>query len=272
VAEVRVIAVDWSGRAGARQSEHIWIAEAARGRLVDLRNGLERDAVADHLIAAAARHPRLVVGLDFAFSLPAWWIRQERLADVRAVWRRLGDAAEELIRTCPPPFWGASGSTALPPARRFRRTERELRAAGLPAKSPFQLAGAGAVGVGSLRGMPILARLAEEHGFAVWPFAEPGWPRVVEIYPRVFTGPVDKSRFRCRHAHLAARFPEGDPVLLERAAGSEDAFDAAVSALAMSAGAAELAALGGASDEVERLEGRVWLPTAARELSAPAPG
>lgn len=96
-------------------------------------------------------------------------------------------------------------------------------------------------------------------GFGIWPFSE-GWPRVVEIYPRALTGPVNKSRWSARHDHLLEHFPEQPRDLLERAAGSEDAFDAAVSALVMSEHEAELRALGPPADPAELVEGRIWRP------------
>ena len=260
VAAPHVIAVDWSGRSGADQAETIWVAEVAAGRLVALRNGLTRAQVVASLAEAAGRHDDLVVGLDFAFSLPAWWIESQGLRDARSVWRFAAAEGERLLAEKHPPFWGAAGSVAAPPERRFRRTEERARAAGLPAKSVLQLAGAGAVGVGSLRGMPCLLALAEQHGFSVWPFDPPAPARVLEIYPRALTGPVDKGRWTTRHAHLFANFAEQDPALLERAAGSQDAFDAAVSALVMARHADDLARLAQTADPVERLEGRIWLP------------
>jgi predicted nuclease with RNAse H fold len=238
---MHVIAVDWSGRTDARQAESLWVAEVAGGRLVDLRNGRRREEV----IAYLATFRKVVVGLDFAFSLPEWWLREQGIADVRELWRR----APVLLRDRPAPFWGAAGSKALPVERRFRRTERDLRA-----KSVFQLAGPGAVGIGSLRGMP---HLLELEGFSVWPFDPPAAARVVEIYPRALTGPVNKSRWSARHHHQREHFAGQDPVLIERAAGSEDAFDAAVSALVM---AREFTALPPARDATDRLEGRIWLP------------
>ena len=194
------------------------------------------------------RRGEIVVGLDFAFSLPAWWLHEQGIEDVRELWR----IAPALLRDRPEPFWGAPGSRAVAPDRRFRRTERELRA-----KSVFQLAGPGAVGLGSLRGMPYLLEL---RGFSIWPFDPPTDARIVEIYPRALTGRVNKGRWSARHEYLFTHFADQDPTLLERAAGSEDAFDAAVSALVMAAHADELAALPPAADATERLEGRIWLP------------
>jgi hypothetical protein len=262
MSDMQVIAVDWSGRAGIAQAEHIWVAQASRGRLMELCNGRTRAQVVEHLGAVGARGGRVVVGLDFAFSLPAWWLRRHGFGTAREAWRHLArGGAEELIAEPRWPFWGAGRSRAPALERRFRRTELRLHEeAGLAPKSVFQLAGPGAVGVGSLRGMPCLATLAERHGFHVWPFDPPGWPRAVEIYPRALTGRLDKGRFRCRRAHLRRHFVDQDPLLLERAAGSEDAFDAAVSALRMAEHVRELERLPPATDELERLEGRVWVP------------
>ena len=120
--------------------------------------------------------------------------------------------------------------------------------------------GAGAVGTGSIRGRPRLLELAER--FAIWPFDAPAQATVLEIYPRALygPGPVVKSRWRSRRAALARWFSDHPPQLLERAAGSEDAFDAACSALRMSQCADQLRALPALG---ETLEGRIWTPTAS---------
>jgi hypothetical protein len=130
----------------------------------------------------------------------------------------------------------------------------------------FQIGGAGAVGTGSIRGMPHLLTLTE-NGFTVWPFARPGWPRVVEIYPRLLTGAVNKGRWAQRHAYLFERFPEQPWELLERAAGSEDAFDAAVSALVMGAHQPELETLTKPPASEYRIEGKIWRPQGTEALA-----
>jgi hypothetical protein len=99
-----------------------------------------------------------------------------------------------------------------------------------------------------------------EHGFSIWPFDPIGWPRVVEIYPRALTGKVNKRRWADRAAFLCERFPGQPATMIERAAGSEDAFDAAVSALVMAAHQDQLAALAPASDPDYSIEGRIWRP------------
>ena len=158
------------------------------------------------------------------------------------------DLAESWLRDCPPPFWGRRGRRRGPEPQ-LRLTELTARTA----KSVFQLGGAGSVGTGSLRGFPLLRRLRRE-GFAVWPFDEPRLPLALEIFPRLLTGPVRKSRPEARRSYLQQR---GWPT---RAAASEDAFDAAVSALRMRARADLLRDLGPERDPVYRREGRIWSP------------
>jgi hypothetical protein len=163
-----------------------------------------------------------------------------------------------IVRECAPPFWGRPGAgNPHPPDRRYRRTEL-IDAGG--AKSVFQIGGAGAVGTGSVRGMSHLRTLSDA-GFDIWPFGPAGWPRVLEIHPRVLTGPVNKSRWRDRHDLLFERFADGQPnALLERAAGSEDGFDAAVSALVMAEHDASIAGLEPTADPTTLIEGRIWAP------------
>lgn len=71
---------------------------------------------------------------------------------------------------------------------------------------------------------------------------------------------MGKGRWAKRHALLFERFAEHPSDLLERAAGSEDAFDAAVSALVMGAHGPELEALTRSSDPRYAVEGRIWRP------------
>ena len=83
---------------------------------------------------------------------------------------------------------------------------------------------------------------------------------MIEIYPRALTGPVNKSRWLARHRYLNERFSDQPAPMLERAAGSEDAFDAAVSALVMAKYWLQLKELEPTSDVDEAIEGRLWCP------------
>jgi hypothetical protein len=125
-------------------------------------------------------------------------------------------------------------------------------------KSPFQIAGAGAVGTGSLRGIPVLHRLRKA-GFSVWPFTQSQFPIALEIYPRVFTGPGNKSSKDFRTQQLA-QYPELPKKIIDKAQDSEDAFDALCSVIGMKDHANQLAHLQEATNEIERLEGKIWQP------------
>ena len=255
----RFIAVDWSGaKAGARSA--IWLAEARDGRLARLERGRDRCEVVEHLIAAAASDPDLVVGLDFAFSFPLWFTEKVGARSVQELWSVVAEEGEQWLGRCEDPFWGRPGRRRPKLLEQLRRTEREASGpVGANPKSVFQIGGAGAVGTGSIRGMPYLLALRRA-GFSIWPFHDPARPLVIEIYPRLLTGPVVKSREAERSTYLARHLPRIGGALAGAAASSEDAFDAAVSAVVMSRHPDEIAALGRSRDPTERIEGRIWWP------------
>jgi hypothetical protein len=216
-------------------------------------------------VALAARSERVAVGFDFSFSLPAWFLTDHGLASADDLWALATRDGERWLADCAPPFWGRPGRPRPATGVAFRETERDLGAiGGVRPKSTFQVGGAGSVGTGSVRGFPVLAALRAA-GFRVWPFHDrPQVPVVVEIYPRIFTGPVVKSRADARRDHLEAHAPEVSGAMRADAVASEDAFDALFAARAMSRHADELATLPVLEDPVARLEGRVWCPSGER--------
>lgn len=259
-----VVAVDWSGaKSPSAQRRKIWLAEAdvASGSVRRLECGRTRDEVVAQLVGLDRP---VLVGLDFAFSFPAWFVKTQAAATAPAFWRTVHAHGEGWLDTGPL-FWGRKGRcrpACLAHDRGLRRTEREYRGSGGAApKSAFQIGGAGAVGTGSLRGIPHLLDL-QDGGFAVWPFQEPGPRTVVEIYPRWFTGPVKKSDAQARRRHLARFTDRLTSPMVHDATASDDAFDAVVSALEMT----DAVAAGrrprpvAAGDGTTRLEGRIWLP------------
>lgn len=263
---IRAIAVDWSG-AKSREYRKIWLAEVSDGRLARLENGRTREEVIDHLCQEADWSRAMVVGLDFAFSFPEWFCRELGADDGPTVWRRVEELGDQWLEECPDPFWGRKRKKRPELSAHFRRTEEEAEAAGLQPKSVFQVGGGGAVGPGSLRGMPYLARL-HEAGFNIWPFHVPRRPLVLEIYPRAMTGPVVKSDKGARERYLADGFPEMTAAQRRIAAGSEDAFDAAISAITMARHMREIVALSPNQDRVKRLEGAIWRPSEPSEGTA----
>jgi hypothetical protein len=251
-----VIAIDWSGRRTGEQ-RHLWLAEAHDGALLRLECGRTRDEVVDELVARVHEVPGLVVGFDFSFSLPAWFLRERGFDRARDLWNAATAEGEAWLHACEPPFWGRRGRPRPDLPDHYRRTEAALApVGGIRPKSSFQVGGAGSVGTGSVRGFPTLARL-QDAGYAIWPFDAPARPPLaVEIWPRSCTGAVVKSDPAARAAHLDTRFPTFAPSWREAAVGSEDAFDAAVSAVVMSRHEEQLRAL--PAVDGARLEGWVW--------------
>ncbi len=271
-----VVAVDWSGRrTGERR--HLWTAEAADGDLVSLACGRTRAQLGDHLAARADADPGLVVGFDFSFSFPAWFLDERGFATAPELWDAATRDGEAWLRTCAWPFWGRPDKPRPDLPHHLRVTEAAIGAAGAAVggvrpKSTFQIGGAGSVGTGSVRGFPVLARLRRA-GFAIWPFDAPATPPVaVEIYPRLLTGAVVKSNRDARRAHLDEHHPDIDPALRDLALSNEDAFDAAVSAIVMSRHERHLRALTETDDPVVRREGWVWAPPPAEPPGSFAAG
>ena len=267
----RVIAIDWSGaKTGARRK--IWLAEARAGRLTRLESGRDGREVVEHLIADARGD--VVVGLDFAFSFPRWFAEDQGAPPIEELWTLVAERGEEWLRRCPNPFWGRPGKRKPDwknPSCHFRLTEqRAPKLKGSSPKSVFQIGGGGAVGTGSIRGMPHLAKLRKE-GFSIWPFHEVQARLVIEIYPRLLTGPVNRSDFDERQKYLADGCPEIGDALACKAASSEDAFDAAVSAVVMSRHIDEISTLTKSHDPTKLIEGRIWWPREMREAVASSP-
>jgi hypothetical protein len=265
----RIIAIDWSGaKRASTQRKTIWVADWRAGR-VSLESGRTREDVVNWLLEQAETSKEIIVGLDFAFSFPAWFLREKGFASAPEMWWILSEGSgEDWLQSCYQPFWGrpkrrCPSGHREPDWRGFRKTDRSMNIEGIRPKSPFQIGGAGAVGTGSIRGMIVLENLRK--AFCIWPF-EPidNLARghvAIEIYPRHFTGPVKKSSATARREYLSrpefADLPEN---ILQKARGSEDGFDALVSVLGMAKHAGTFAALKQETDPDALLEGTIWRP------------
>ncbi|MCZ0935139.1 MAG: HIT domain-containing protein [Gemmatimonadetes bacterium] len=259
----RAIAVDWSGAKSGAASK-IWLAEVRDGRLARLESGRDRDGLIRHLIDDAAADPDVVVGMDFSFSFPRWFAEHLGATSIEELWNTVANRGEAWLSDCAPPFWGRPGRTKPKLRQHYRRTEKAAsRAKGANPKSVFQIGGGGAVGTGSIRGMPHLATLRAA-GFSIWPFHEVQTPLVIEIYPRLLTGPVNKSDFDAREAYLNPGFPEMEGALAYKATSSEDAFDAAVSAVVLSRHVDDISTLTAVRDDARLIEGVIWWPRETR--------
>ncbi len=222
---------DWSGAATGEQAG-LRLAEVdpSGPRVVSVRALRRVDAV-DRIVDAMAEWPDVVVGLDFSFSLPAWWLEASGIGCVDDLW---GDAGrlEGWLRACEPPFWGRPGR------RRPVTDGDELRLTELAARprprSTFQVGGAGAVGTASLRGMPHLARLRAA-GAGIWPWDPWSGPVVAEVWPRLAIGSITKSSAAARAAWVEAHRHLLPSEVADAVAASADALDAVAAALDLAA-------------------------------------
>ncbi|MGI9187337.1 MAG: hypothetical protein ACR2J9_07460 [Gaiellales bacterium] len=226
----RAIAVDWSGATTGERAK-IWIAEAVDGELQTLESGRTRSEAITWVGERRAQVPSCVAGFDFSFSLPAWFLDAHGCASIDDAWTLVAEHGEAWLAACPAPFWGRPG--------RKRGDEPQLRACeqgwnvrGIVPKSVFQIGGAGAVGTGTLRGIPFLPTLRAA-GWSIWPYDAPTEHVVAEIWTRLLTGSVAKSSADARRDWLRANTSLRGR-LLRAAIDSEDAFDAAACALVLS--------------------------------------
>lgn len=209
-------------------------------------NGRDRGEAVAAALAALEREPATLLGLDFAFSWPRWYLRREGLAGAQEAWARAAALAALPGRDLPRPFWGAGvrrlAEAGLDGRDPLRLTERSPDAAAAGARSTFHAGGAGTVGLQTIRGMPHLAALRRA-GVAVWPFDEAaqGAPAAVEIFPRMLAralAPPGAGRGAAFRAAVVAALPDGAlaavPGARRRMLAGQDAFDAAVAAIALS--------------------------------------
>jgi hypothetical protein len=265
----RVIAVDWSGAAGAAAQRRAIVAAVVDGGSVTaLHAGRTRAEVAA-LLPSLVHGRRAVIGLDFAFAPPTWFQVHLGCPDASAFWARAAAEGEGWL--APPlrhPFWGRRGAPRwrdlADDARAFRVTDLAVESVdGIRPKSYFQVGGAGSVGTGSIRGAPALLALRAA-GVAIWPFDAARYPFAVEIYPRLFAGRVAKRRERARRAALAPHSRRVPPRVLARAVAHEDTFDAVIAALGMWDAARQLAALTAREERpivgASPREGCIWHP------------
>lgn len=221
------VMVDWSAgkRGPARPTkDSIWIG-IARGGVSDdplyCRSRQEAEALLGDLIEAERTAGRgTLIGFDFPFGYPKGFARAVTgQDDPFALWAwlaaRIEDAPDgannrydvaEAINACfdgPGPMWGKPHRDRWPgvPYRKEGiryETVAERRRCDLVAKassSCFQLAFPPTVGGQILMGLPVLHRLRQRPGVAVWPFDD--WQAapivLAEIWPGVIEAAVKRA-------------------------------------------------------------------------------
>lgn len=221
----RVIVVDWSAAnlptSPTNRANSVWIGchDAEGGAEWHHRTRATAEAQLVTLIETSrAAGLRLLIGFDFAMGYPSGFAaRLTGEAKAEAVWRWLADAITDvenrnnrfdvatrinaLFPEGPGPFWSHPTGQVWP-GLPFRRAGIDFAALGVletraaeavvrGAKSPWMLFNPGSVGSQSLLGLPMIHRLAQMPGVAVWPFAAPDAAVVLaEVYPSLIAGPV----------------------------------------------------------------------------------
>lgn len=219
-----VAIVDWSASNGpspARPSaDAIWIgtATATGTEARYFRTRAEAEAHLSALIdAERAADRRLLIGFDFPMGYPKGFAaRLTGQADPRAIWAWLAErvtdagnrnnrfaladavnasfAAKAGAGSAGGPFWGRP--SGLPLSHLPDRKAVDYPALGLPerrvversvprAQPVWKLFTTGSVGSQALMGLPMIHRLSQRAGTAVWPFDPPGTSPTVlaEVYP-----------------------------------------------------------------------------------------
>ena len=223
----RVIVADWSAAnmptSPTNRANAIWIGchDSEGGAEWHHRTRATAEAQIRTLVETARTDGlRLLVGFDFAMGYPAGFAqRLTGNATAQAVWRWLADtindgpdnhnnrfAVAAGINTTfpegPGPFW-SHPTGQLWPGLPYRRVGIDYPALGLAetraaetavprAKSPWMLFNPGSVGSQSLLGLPMIHRLSQMTGVAVWPFeATEDAPVVIaEVYPSLLAADV----------------------------------------------------------------------------------
>ncbi len=81
---MRILAFDWSGANGRLTG--LWLAQAEGPGLSRLEPIESRERAEREILDACDSDPDTVVGLDFCFSMPEWFVRQCGAASGPAFW------------------------------------------------------------------------------------------------------------------------------------------------------------------------------------------
>lgn len=220
-----VAIVDWSasnGPARAPGENTLWIGTATTAGTTaqHLPTRAAAEAHLTRLIETERRAGRrLLIGCDFAFGYPTGFAqRLTGQPDPRAIWSwlaaNLTDAGNENNRFAladrinaqlgQGPFWGRPGTLPLPhlPERKsadhaalgipeHRAADRAVRGA----QPVWKLFTTGSVGGQSLTGLPMIHRLAQIPGTAVWPFDATDTAQTIlaEVYPSLLRDAVARK-------------------------------------------------------------------------------
>lgn len=221
----RILIADWSAASTlspARPSaDAIWLgqidASGAQSSYHRSRASAEA-AITQAIETALASQTRLLIGFDFPMGYPAGFAaRLTGQATARAVWAWLNAAMQDgpLNRNNrfqiasrinklfgKGPFWGRPAALDLPnlPAKKtvdytaLGLKERRAVEVLVPrAQAVWKLYTTGAAGSQGLMGQPMIHRLIQRPGVAVWPFDTPGPVTLAEVYPSLIAAAVTRD-------------------------------------------------------------------------------
>ncbi len=217
-----VAVVDWSAASTARarpQADAIWLGLAtARGvqtQYHPTRHAAEA-AIKRLIDGAISAGQTLLLGFDFPMGYPdGFAARLTGQAGARAVWQWLATKITDSPRNANNrfavaaainrqfggrgPFWGRPESQPfefLPTTKQVDYAALELEERRrveklVPRAQPvWKLFTTGAVGSQSLMGLPMIHRLSQLPGVAVWPFDAPAAVTLAEVYPSLLAAAV----------------------------------------------------------------------------------
>ncbi|WP_054008983.1 hypothetical protein [Cypionkella psychrotolerans] len=222
----RVIVADWSASSTlspARPSaDAIWLgsidATGAQSTYHRSRGSAEA-ALSLAIENALVNGQSLLIGCDFPMGYPKGFAaRLTGTASARAVWAWLAEHIEDApnngnnrfqiaaqinrqfaTATSKGPFWGRPASLNLPdlpPTKSINYNvltlpeRREVETLVPRAQPVWKLYTTGAAGSQGLIGQPMIHRLSQRHGTAVWPFDNPAQITLAEVYPSLIAAAV----------------------------------------------------------------------------------
>ena len=221
-----VAVVDWSASSAPPrvrpQANAIWIGLASAGQVVTRYHASRHAAeLALNLMidAALLQNQRLLIGFDFPFGYPDGFAAHlTGRPGATAVWHWLDnhivdgpdnrnnrfEVADRINQSfgLAGPFWGRPESQPFAhlPARktvdypRLKLSERRRVEQIIPRAQPvWKLYTTGAAGGQSLTGLPVIHRLSQREGVAVWPFAPPAQITLAEVYPALLAPAVNAA-------------------------------------------------------------------------------
>ena len=100
----RTIAIDWSGALRPKGKGKIWAAVAVGPRLESLQMKNSREDAIDWLIKQLKQQPNTIAGLDFAFSMPVWFVREHGCDNAMKFWTVVEQEGERWLKCCSYPF------------------------------------------------------------------------------------------------------------------------------------------------------------------------